>query len=236
MLKRGFRMQWVSATALVLFLLLLLSLAVPQATKSRVTYNGRTVEDWLYNSDWEKEKADAEMAIMMLGEKAVDPLRAILHLKSPGWAVSAAWTLPLGDRVLRRPLQNVVKKQNAIECLESVGGVGSVAERLLPDLIAIAEDKREFVRLRQIALRYIELHMPISSEKSNILVRLTLDASLGGDAARYLQSFQRQFGENEIRRLAREIDQRLNERKIREAERFSTNSPFKEHRPLWEAR
>ena len=222
--------RW-SAAALILFSLL--SFAISRNNQSRVAYDGRTVEEWLYDSDWETERTDAEFALMMLGEKAIEPLRAVLRLKSPSWAASAAWKLPFKDPILRKTLRNVVKKQHAIECLAAVG---PLRNRLLPEITSIAEDDREFLHLRRIALRYIALHMQLSTEKSNVLVRLTGDASLGPEAARYLQSFQGQFLERETQKIAQQISGRLD---AAEGTRFellsTTNSVFIQSESLWEA-
>ena len=208
-------------------------LAVPLGDKSGVTYEGRTVEDWVSNPDWDDEITDAEMAIMMLGEKAVEPLREILRLKSPDWAVSTAWKIPFGDRIFKRPLQNVVKKQRAIECLEAVDWVG---DRLHPEIIAMAENKKEFLSIRQVALRYIFRHMPLTTEKSNILVRLTGDKALGPEAARYVGSFQRQFRDEELSKIAGEIHDRFDSTERSGSDPLATtNSIFKEHGSLWEA-
>ena len=160
--KRGHKAKKWSAAALILSLFVL-SLLIAQSDPSRVTYNGRAVEDWICNSDWEKERTEAEIAILMLGEKAVEPLRAILRLKSPSWAVSMGWKVPMGNLVFSRPLKNVVKKQQAIRCLEAVGTLGPLHEPLLPDLIMMAENEKEFLRLRQMALRYIDRQMPANN-------------------------------------------------------------------------
>lgn len=225
-------MGW-SIAALILSLFVI-CLAIIEADESRVTYEGRTVEDWLSNSHWEMEKTDAEFAIMMLGEKAVEPLRAILRLTSPGWAISTAWRIPFGNRVFKRPLQNAVKKKRAIECLNAVGLSG---ERLLPEVIAIAEDESEFLRLRQIALRYLHQHMLLTADKSNLLVRLSGDASLGPEAARYFQSFKRQHLSEETRKLAEQINHRLDSTKQSGIGLPSpTNSIFQRDRTLWESK
>ena len=80
----------------------------------------------------------------------------------------------------RTPVQTTAserrKKQRAIESLEARS---PAQEQLLGEVIAIAEDKSEFFDLRRVALRHIHLRMPLTPEKSNILVRLTADASLG---------------------------------------------------------
>lgn len=212
-------------------MVLLSFLGFRKADHSRVTYNGRSVEEWVYNSDWGKEKDDAAIAIMALGEKAVEPMRAILRLKSPEWAVRMGWKIPVGDRIFRGALRNVVKKQQAIECLDPDNVAGRA---LVPELIAMAEDGREFVQLRELALRYVHQHVPLTTEKSNVLVRLTGDAKLGNEASRYLQAFQRDFRNEELRLIAEEMKDRSREVK-REGMEAGPESLFEEGRSLWEA-
>jgi hypothetical protein len=220
------------SAAVLLLSCFLFRFVFPQANPSHATYNGRTIEDWISNSDGEKEQRDAEIALMMLGEKAVEPLRAILRLKTPNWVVYNWQKIPFGDRILKRPLQNVVKKQRAIECLSAVE---FLSEPLLPEIVAIAQDTREFLNLRQIALRHIFRQMPLTADKSNILAQLSVDADLGPEAARYLQSFNRQLRDDEIGKIAEQINDRLDSANTNPSDPFSTtNTLFNQNRPLWE--
>jgi hypothetical protein len=188
------------------------------------------VEEWVCESDWEKEKDEAVIAVLALDEKAVEPMRAILRLKSPEWAVRIGWKIPLGDQIFRGAFRNVVKKQQAIGCMDPNSAAGRA---LVPELIAMAEDRREFVQLRELALRYVHQHVPLTTEKSNVLVRLTGDAKLGGEASRYLQAFQREFRNEELDRIAKKMDDRSREATREEMEAVP-ESLFEEGRSLWE--
>lgn len=210
----------------------LITVGLSRSKPVQPTYEGRTVDDWVYNSNWEKEKSDAEIALLALGEKAINPLSDILHLQTRQWQVWLGWRLPLGYVLLKSPLQNVVRKEHVISVLESLGPIG---HKLVPDLIRIAEDKGEFLELRQLALRYLVRSGELDAPVRNAFLSLTNDPNLGVEAARYLQLFENAVEAQRVRTVRYEIESNLQTNNGPDLESSLTNGLFGKGPTLWEA-